>query len=203
MDDNKVIRRPFGNFFIKKSLQMRLIAKIVAAALVTALVSSGSLFLVYYLRYKTVVVYMWSQESNDIQKEHILSLVLPALVISAVVGVVVAFGIGLYASRKYAVPIYKIEQWVAMLQSGKMSAILRFREYEEMKDLSQKCNELGALIRGTLLDIRNRVKSMRESGVDNPELDAIVEKLDAMELTGECKTVTILREDLKKDKTKT
>jgi len=194
-NDKKFVRRPLGNFFIKKSLQMRLIVKIVAAALVTAVISSGSLFLVYYLKYKTIVVYMWSQESNEIEKENILYLVLPVLVISAIVGVAIAFGIGLYASRKYAVPIYKIEQWVAMLQNGKMSAILRFREYEEMKDLSQKCNELGALIRGTLLDIRNKVKSMQENGVDNPELGAIAEKLDSMELTGENKTVTIVRND--------
>jgi signal transduction histidine kinase len=137
---------------------------------------------------------MWSQETNDIQKEHILNLMLPVLVISAAVGVVVAFGIGLYASRKYAVPIYKIEQWASMLQSGKMSAILRFREYDEMKELSQKCNELGALIRGTLLDIRTKVKTMLDSGADNPELEAIIQKLDLMELTGEHKTVTILRE---------
>jgi len=194
-NDKKFVRKPLGNFFIKKSLQMRLIAKIVAAALVTAVVSSGSLFLVYYLRYKTSVAYLWSQETNEIDKQNILYLLLPALAISAAVGVIVAFGIGLYASRKYAVPIYKIEQWVAMLQNGKMSAILRFREYEEMKDLSQKCNELGALIRGTLLDIRNKVKSMQDGGAEHPELGAIIDKLDAMELTGENKTVTIVRKD--------
>jgi methyl-accepting chemotaxis protein len=197
-NDKRFVRRPFGNFFIKKSLQMRLIVKVVVAALVTAVVSSGSLFLVYYLRYKTVVVYMWSQDSNEIQKEHILNLVFPVLVISAIVGVVVAFGIGLYASRKYAVPIYKIEQWASMLQSGKMSAVLRFREYEEMKELSEKCNELGALIRGTLLDIRTKVKTMLDSGAETPELEAIIEKLDAMELTGENKTVTLVKSDLPK-----
>jgi len=194
-NDRKFVRKPFGNFFIKKSLQMRLIVKVVAAALVTAIVSSGSLFAVYYLKYKTVLVYLWSEETNEITKENIIYLVLPVLLISAVVGIAVAFGIGLYASRKYAVPIFKIEQWAAMLHSGKMSAILRFREYEEMKELSQKCNELGALIRDTLLDIRTKVNTLMEEGVENPELEAIAEKLDSMELTGECKTVTLMRKD--------
>ena len=194
-NDKRFVRRPFGNFFIKKALQMRLIVKVVAAALVTAVVSSGALLLVYYLRYKTAYVYIWYEESNEIQKEHILNLVLPVLVISAVVGVVVAFGIGLYASRKYAVPIYKIEQWVTMLQNGKMSAVLRFREYEEMKDLCAKCNELGALLRGTLLDIRTKVRALIDGGAKNPELTAIIEKLDAMELTGENKTVTLIKSD--------
>ena len=194
-NDKRFVRRPVGNFFIKKALQIRLIVNVVAAALVTAVVSAGSLFLVYYWKYKVVVIYMWSQESNDIQKENILNLMLPVLVISMIVGVVVAFGIGLYASRKYAVPIYKIEQWVTMLQNGKMSAVLRFREYEEMKDLCEKCNELGALLRGTLLDIRTKVRALIDGGAENPELLAIIEKLDAMELTGENKTVTLIKSD--------
>jgi len=194
-NDKQFVRRPLGNFFIKKSLQMRLIIKIVAAALVTAVISSGSLVLFYYLKYKTIIVYIWRMDIDEIDKYHILSVVWPVLIVSSAVGVIIAFGIGLYASRKYAVPIYKIEQWVAMLQRGKMSAILRFREYEEMKDLSQKCNELGALIRGTLLDIRTKVKSVQAKGIDNPELNAIASKLDSMELTGEHKTVTISNND--------
>lgn len=178
----KFVRKPVGNFFIKKSLQLRLITKVVLASLISTIVSSGSLLLVYYLKYHTVVVYQWDQISDELNREHILHLILPTLVISSVVGILVAIGIGLYASRKYAVPIYKIEQWASMLLKGKMTALLRFREREEMKELSEKCNELGGKLRSNLLEIKKRVERLEANGPENENLTAISSILADMEL---------------------
>jgi methyl-accepting chemotaxis protein len=178
----KFVRKPLGNFFIKKSLQIGLIMKVVTAALLSVLVSSASLLAVYWFKYNTVAIYMWNQDNNNLQKENILFLILPTLIISATVGLMVALGIGMYASRKFAVPIYKIEQWTSMLLRGQMTAILKFREQEEMKDLSQRCNELGAHIRDTLLDIKGKVKAMQTAGIKSPELESIASRLGAMEL---------------------
>jgi len=182
---SKIVRKPFGNFFIKKSLQIGLIIKVIIAALMSVLASAGSLLLVYWFRYNTIAIYMWNQDNNNLQKESIINLILPTLVISSVVGLSVALGIGMYASRKYAVPIYKIEQWTAMLLRGQMTAILKFREQEEMKDLSMRCNELGTHIRVLLLDIKGKVKAMQDAGVKSPELESIASRLGAMELTNQ------------------
>ncbi|MCL2182056.1 MAG: hypothetical protein FWB85_01120 [Chitinispirillia bacterium] len=181
----KFVRKPFGNFFIKKSLQMGLIMKVVTAALLSVVLSSASLVYVYWDRYDTVAIYMWNQDNNNLQKESILALILPTLGISAAVSLIVALGIGMYASRKFAVPIYKIEQWTSMLLRGQMTAILRFREQEEMKDLSQRCNELGEHMRDILLDIKGKVKAMQEAGVKSPELESIISKLGTMELSNQ------------------
>jgi len=182
---SKFVRKPLGNFFIKKSLQIGLIMKVVAAALLSVLVSSASLLLVYWFKYNTVAIYMWNQDNNDLMKENILFLILPTLIISASVGLIVALGIGMYASRKFAVPIYKIEQWTSMLLRGQMTAILKFREQEEMKDLSQRCNELGAHVRDMLLDIRGKVKAMQVAGIESPELESIASRLGTMELSSQ------------------
>ena len=176
-------RKRVGNFFIKKSLQMGLIVKILAAALVSSAISSGALLLVYYMKYNTIAVYIWNQDNNNLQKDHIIYLILPTLIISTVVGLLVAFGIGLYASRKFAVPVYKIEQWASMLLGGKMTAVLKFREEEEMKDLSQKCNELGTFFRETMIGIQKDVQAIQAAGVTNPKLSEIAEKLNKLELT--------------------
>ncbi|MFP4012993.1 MAG: hypothetical protein ACLFVQ_02835 [Chitinispirillaceae bacterium] len=178
----KFVRKPVGNFFIKKSLQLRLITKVVLASLVSTIVSSGSLLLVYYLRYHTVVVYQWDQISDELNREHIFHLILPTLIISSVVGILVSIGIGLYTSRKYAVPIYKIEQWTSMLLKGKMTALLRFREKEEMKELSERCNELGGKFRSDLLEIKKRVESLEADGPGSEDLKAISSILAQMEL---------------------
>lgn len=161
---SQVSRKPIGNFFIKKSLQLRLIKKIAIAALLSTLASSGSLIFVYYMKYQTVIVYQLDKVSQDLNREHIIYLILPTLLVSALVSILVSFGIGLYASRKYAVPIYKLEQWATLLLDGKMSALLRFREKEEMKELSDKCNQLATEIRDRFIEIKHLADQLK----DNP-----------------------------------
>ncbi|MBN1309378.1 MAG: hypothetical protein JXA18_15770 [Chitinispirillaceae bacterium] len=172
----KTHRKPIGNFFIKKSLQIRLITKIAAAALLSTLVSSGSLILVYYLKYQTVIVYQLDKLTQELNREHILFLILPTLLVSAVVSVFVSFCIGLYSSRKYAVPIYKLEQWATLLRTGKMSALLRFREKEEMKELSDKCNQLAGEFRNRFIEIRNQAHLLKENSA-TAEAAADLEKI--------------------------
>jgi len=179
----KAVRKPVGNFFIKKSLQLRLIVNVLAVSVVSSVVSAGTLFLVYRYMFNTTVLYIFDHNTNNLQPDKsIAELVLPTLIISSVVGLILAFGIGLYASRKYAVPVFKIEQWASQLLNGDLTSVLKFREQEEMRDLSKKCNELGAMFREIMVDIQKDVKALRDAGVKGPELEAIAEKLGRLEL---------------------
>jgi len=181
----KAVRRPVGNFFIKRSLQLRLIINVMMVSIVSSIISAGTLLLVYFYKYDATVFYVFDEISNVLdKKESIVWLILPTLVISSVVGLVLAFGIGLYASRKYAVPVFKIEQWASQILNGDLTAVLRFREEEEMKDLSKKCNELGAMFREIMVGIQKDVKVLQSSGVRGPEVTAIAEKLGRLELEG-------------------
>lgn len=172
---NKASRKPIGNFFIKKSLQIRLIRKVVIAALLSTIVSYASLILVYYLKYQTVIVYQLDKLTQELNREHIIFLILPTLLVSATVSLLVSFGIGLYASRKYAVPVYKLEQWVALLCNGKMSAVLRFREKEEMKELSDSCNRLATELRERFVDLHKLARHLKEESPSS-ETAADIEK---------------------------
>jgi len=187
----KFVRKPLGNFFIKKSLQLRLIMRVAAVALISSVVSSGALLLVYYMRYETVVVYQWNQVNNELMRENIINLLLPTLIISSVAGLIVAVGIGFYASRKYAVPIYKMEQWVALLLKGKMTAGLKFREHEEMRELSKKCNELSASLCGTLLEIKNKVDVLQNTYPLDSDVKSIAATLNKMELSAADKPTAV------------
>ncbi|MDR0306758.1 MAG: hypothetical protein LBI42_07965 [Chitinispirillales bacterium] len=185
----KFVRKPLGNFFIKKALQLRLIMRVAAVAVISSVVSSGVLLLVYYLRYETVVVYQWNQVNNELMRENIINLLLPTLIISSFAGLVVALGIGFYASRKYAVPIYKMEHWAASLLKGKMTTVLKFREHEEMKELSQKCNELSSSFRTTLLAIKKKVDVLQNKYPQDPDVESIEALLSKMELSADEKPV--------------
>jgi methyl-accepting chemotaxis protein len=171
-----VNRRPIGNFFIKKSLQLRLIKNILLSALISTVVASSTLFLVYFWRFKTVVVYQLDKSTQDLARESILSIILPALLISACISLLLAFGIGLYSSRKYAVPIYKIERWLSLLLQGKLGATLQFREKEEMKELSDKCNNLGVELQKTFHEIRLKVQHLKDQNIA-PEITADIDNI--------------------------
>lgn len=178
----QINRKPIGNFFIKKSLQIRLILKIVLAALSSTILSSGTLILVYYLKYKTVIVYQLDKVTQELSREHIVYLILPTLLISSIVSILVSLGVGLYASRKYAVPVYKLEQWASLLRMGKMSALLRFREKEEMAELSTTCNKLSSEMRERFAKIRIQSELLKQSSPSSPIAEEIEKILSGLEL---------------------
>ena len=179
-----VHRRPIGNFFIKKELQVRLIIRIIAAVLVSTLICVLSLLAVYFLRYNSILLYQLNSE-GDLTKENIVVILLPSLLISAVVNIVVGLLVGMYASRKYAVPIYKLEQWIMLLRNGKMTAKLRFREKEEMRDLSHHCNVLADDMRIRFQEIKKHVENAKKAAPQSADIAAIEQQLSTLELDAE------------------
>jgi methyl-accepting chemotaxis protein len=183
-----------------------MITKIMLVTFISTLISSGSLFLVYYLRYKTVIVYQLDK-FKDLSRENIFTIIFPALIISAVVSILISVVIGLYSSRKYAVPIYKLEQWITLLKDGKVCSTLRFREHEEMKELSNKCNQLGAGLKNIFTDIRRQVELLKQDHPGSPiakNLDTIISKIELESVPIEVNTsfyqiTTVNNDEQKKD----
>jgi methyl-accepting chemotaxis protein len=181
---DQVHRRYVGNFFIKKSLQIRLIVKIVVAAILATIICSCTLLLVYYLKYNSVLLYQMDQLTN-LTKENIIFIILPSLLISSFVNFIVAVCLGLYASRKYAVPIYKLEQWARMIKQGRINAKIQFREREEMKELSDDVNNLTSDLREKFVTIKKQMILLKEKAKDSPEVQAIENVLSTLQLEAE------------------
>jgi hypothetical protein len=180
----KVRRKSIGTFFIKRSLQMRLILKIVVAAIIATFICSGTLLLVYYLKYDSVLLYQMDRFTN-LTKENIVFIILPTLLISSLVNFVLAVCLGLYASRKYAVPIYKLEQWAGLIRQGKISAQIQFRERQELKELSDDCNTLANGLKEKFVAIKKQAQLLGEKMKDSPELRKIEDVLSTLEFEAE------------------
>lgn len=184
--NKKDTRKPISNFFIKRELQLRLIRKIVAAVLIATLVCVVTLTYMYLVSHRGEVYYKVSLTLGaDIgDREQIVSIILPSILISAIVNVFIAVCIGFYASRKYAVPIFKLEQWVQLLKNGRFNVQLNFREKTEMRELCDSCNELSVTLCSTLKAIDNHMQSVKKeahnAGLDNPELTTSLEKIEAL-----------------------
>lgn len=172
-------RHPLGNFFILRDVQIRLIIKIVGAGVISTLVAVSTLAAVYIISYKSIDFWLVNLSKNaDIapQPVNIITLILPSLLIGTLVNIFITAGLGLYASRKYAVPIYKLEQWAALLLKGHMNARLNFREKDEMKELTNRCNLLSDSLRRRFLDIRLQIETLKKSGSSANEAVRALEK---------------------------
>jgi hypothetical protein len=176
----EVRRQPFSTFFIKPSLQIRLIVKIVVAAIIATFTCSCTLLVVYYLKYDSVLLYQMDEFTN-LTKENIVFIILPTLLISSLVNFVLAAALGLYASRKYAVPIYKLEQWAGMIRKGKISAQIQFRERSELKELSDDCNTLTGDLKEKFVTINKQVLLLKETMKDSVAIRKIEEVLSSLE----------------------
>jgi methyl-accepting chemotaxis protein len=182
MDQSKAARKPIAHFFVKRQLQMRMITRIIIAVLITTIIALLCMFIVYFVKYETVVVYRLDKITQDLSREHIFFLILPAFLFSAMVNIVVATGIGIWASRKYAIPIYKLEQWCSLLINGKMTATLQFREKEEMRELSSKCNELTDCLHERFYRIKNETDALKKTHPDLASIKNIDKALDGLDI---------------------
>lgn len=197
-------RKPVANFFIKKNLQIRLIKKIVFAVLISTLVCVATLLLMYLAKYKSAVFY---QVTLDIgatigNRENIISIILPSLLISSFVNIIIAVFIGFYASRKYAVPIFKLESWAILLQKGHINAKLQFREQDEMRDLTNNCNQLSDELCDKFKKIKAHIEELENENCKSESINKIRTILDALQIGSnpiKIQTATYLKDDLKKE----
>jgi methyl-accepting chemotaxis protein len=160
---DKVARRPVANFFLKKSMQLAIVGKIVFVVLLSALLTTLLLSILYNAKSQAgSFYYMSNNVMEDLKLQSILGLVLPALVAAQTAGVLVALGIGLFSSRIVAVPLYKIEKWAAQLKEGNFNTRLAFRETKEMQDVTDRCNAVTEAFKDILSRVDESVKVIEQ-----------------------------------------
>lgn len=176
--EGKYTRRRFRNFFIKRSIQIRLIAGIVGIVLVSVFLTTIIIAFVYNTKAKYgSFYYMRNDERVELELINALEIVLTPVIIIEVVAVISAFVVGLLSSRIVAVPIYKIERWAARLKAGKLNTTLAFRENKRMKDLVIQCNGVTEFFRSVFVDIREYVNNILSKPDDTPVVAAQAKKI--------------------------
>ncbi len=171
-------RQPFRHFFIKRSIQLKIIFEILFVVLLSAVVTTVALTLVYHIKsHNGSFYYMSNDTRQDLELENILEFILPSVIGAQVFSILIGLGIGLFSSRKMAVPIYKFEKWVSQLKNGNLNTKISFREDEEMKDLTAECNALAGYYREVFERIGAAVDILEKEAATNPEIAAQVNQL--------------------------
>ncbi len=164
----KTLRRPVANFFVKKSIQFRIIGEIILVIFISTLLTTLLLAFIYNAKSQAGSFYYMSNNiMEDLRLQSILGLVLPALIAAQIVSLLIAVGVGLFSSRKVAVPLYKIEKWAAQLKSGNLNTRLAFRETREMRDLTDQCNAVADTYRQIFMRVEKAVNGI-EAGATDP-----------------------------------
>ena len=170
MSDQNV-RQPVKNFFIKKSMQIKIIAKILFIILATTLLTTMTVSLVYNSKSQRGSFYFMSNDTKqDLELKNILEVILPSVIGAQLITLFIGLGIGLFSSRKIAVPIYKFEKWVSQLKTGNLLTRIEFREKEEMEDLTHECNTLADFYRKKFLEIDAAVASLEQRPPADPKM---------------------------------
>ena len=125
------VRQPVKNFFIKKSIQIKVIAKILFIILATALLTTVTVSLVYNSKSQSGSFYYMSNDTKqDLELKNILEVILPSVIGAQLVTLLIGLGIGLFSSRKIAVPIYKFEKSITIAD---LRGHARLQEWNALK----------------------------------------------------------------------
>jgi methyl-accepting chemotaxis protein len=175
----KNVRHPFRHFFIKRSIQYRIIAKILFVVALTAVITTVSLTYIYNSKSRNGTFYYMSNDSKqDLELKNVLEVILPSVVGAQLFSIIVGLGIGLFSSRKIAVPIYKFEKWVSQLKTGNLNTTISFRETEQMKDLTVQCNALTEYYKEVFTAIDTAATALeKEAYAGNPAAAEQVKRL--------------------------
>ncbi len=167
--ETKHTRRHIKNFFIKKSLQFRMIGGVLITMISAALITTGILAFIYNTKSQQgSFFYMSNDVMQDLELTSVLGIILPPIVAVEIIAVLISFVIGLVNSRAVAVPLYKIEKWAIRLKNGKLNTTLAFREEKAMRDLTIQCNAVTDFFRSLLTDINEHVDAIAHKPNDTP-----------------------------------
>lgn len=160
---DKSARKPVSNFLIKRSLQTGIILQIFFVTILTSVITCVILGLFYLEKSRDGSFYYMSNDvMQDLELTSVLGIILPALITAQLVSLVIAFAIGLFSSRKVAVPVYKIEKWASQVRTGNLNTKLVFREKERKNttELTRECNGVTDYYKAVFSEIHAASESM-------------------------------------------
>lgn len=165
------MRQPIRHFFIKKSMQYKIIGEILFVVFLTALLTTVTVSLVYNVKSKNGSFYYMSNDTKqDLELKNILEVILPSVIGAQVISMFIGLGIGLFSSRKIAVPIYKFEKWVTNLKTGNLLTRIEFREKQDMEDLTHECNTLVDFYRDKFIQINDALLKLEQHATSDPNV---------------------------------
>lgn len=152
-------RRPLRNFIFLPQVQWPQIAGNMALAFATAVGTGLAILYLYHREFGESSIYVMDKSSAlyPLDRRGLLNLLLPAVGATTLMGMLLGWLMAFGASRRIALPIYKVEQWARRVSKGDLHVRLGFRKADRLQDLADACNGALDKVRMDLLEIQSVV----------------------------------------------
>jgi methyl-accepting chemotaxis protein len=148
-------RKPLQNFVFHGAVQWPQIARNGLLAAFTSLGTACAILWLYDREFGESTVYMLDHSSAfyPVDKFGMFQLLLPAVGGTTLVGLFVGWLLTLGASRRIALPSFKVSRWARKVAGGDLSARVGFRTGDGLEDLADSCNSAVDGFRAGVLEL--------------------------------------------------
>lgn len=158
-----LVRKPLRNFVFYPAIQWPQILRNCLLVAITSILAGGMIMLLYQIEYGSTSVYVMDRNSAffPLEQQSLLALVFPALLAALVMAILIGWMLALAASRRIALPIYKVIQWTRLVSEGNLRARLAFRPGDHLEELARSCNSALDSIRSGYEDLHELERDER------------------------------------------
>ena len=152
-------RRPLRNFIFLPKVQWPQIVGNMVLAMVTAVGTGIAILYLYQGEFGDSSIYIMDKASSlrPLDRRGLLDLLLPAVGATTLMGMFLGWLMAFGASRRIALPIYKVQQWARRISNGDLHVRVGFRKADHLDELANACNEALDKVREDFLEIRSLV----------------------------------------------
>ena len=135
-------RKPLRNFIFHPKIQWPQILRNMLLAAFTAVGTGIAIMYLYHREFGESSIYVMDRSSAlyPLDRRGLLDLLLPAVGATALMGMLLGWLMAFGASRRIALPVYKVSLWARRISEGDLHVRMGFRKPDQLEDLAEACN---------------------------------------------------------------
>lgn len=130
------------NLAVKQEFQRWMLKQVLVAVVISAVVAA--IILYFYARQEVLGSFF----DAHVKIRRVSDLLLPVILAGTAVSLVVGVVLSLFLPQKIAGPIYRIECGLEAIGRGDLTATIKLRDEDALKDLAENVNNMTTSLRG-------------------------------------------------------
>ncbi|MBN2323879.1 MAG: methyl-accepting chemotaxis protein [Spirochaetes bacterium] len=154
-------------YVVEGNFQARFILRFVLIIVGVTLLSTGSILLLFYLKYHhggvdpaSIIIRVTPEGVSDASS--LFSVVFTPLIAANLLVLIISVPLSLLYSHKIAGPIYRLQQSFDLLLSGEMDFMISLRRRDEFRYLADKMNALIDYMRRNIREVKSSHRVIQE-----------------------------------------
>lgn len=149
-------RKPVRNFIFHPKIQWPQILRNMLLAAFTAIGTGIAIMYLYHREFGESSIYVMDRSSAlyPLDRRGLLDLLLPAVAATTLMGMLLGWLMAFGASRRIALPVFKVSLWARRISEGDLHVRMGFRKPDNLDELAEACNSALDSVRDGFVDIQ-------------------------------------------------